>query len=53
MTISRIAEDWYLSFAYEQPEQVTIKQFEVVGVDLGIKTKPCQGVLYSGILGES
>ncbi|WP_293347137.1 MULTISPECIES: RNA-guided endonuclease TnpB family protein [unclassified Microcoleus] len=38
MTISRIAEDWYLSFAYEQPEQVTIKQFEVVGVDLGIKT---------------
>jgi putative transposase len=38
MTISRIAEDWYLSFAYEQPEQVTLKQFEVVGVDLGIKT---------------
>ena len=38
MTIARIAEDWYLSFAYEQPEQVTIKQFEVVGVDLGIKT---------------
>jgi len=38
VTISRIADDWYLSFAYEQPEQVTIKQHEVVGVDLGVKT---------------
>lgn len=46
LTFSRIADDWYLSFAYEQPEQVSIKQrvagdpprHEVVGVDLGIKT---------------
>jgi putative transposase len=38
ITISRIADDWYLSFAYEQPEQVTVKQFDVVGVDLGVKT---------------
>lgn len=38
ITISRIADDWYLSFAYEQPEQISIKEHKVVGVDLGIKT---------------
>ncbi len=38
ITISRIANDWYLSFAYEQPEVVTEKEFDVVGVDLGVKT---------------
>ncbi|MCC3417702.1 MAG: transposase [Microcoleus sp. PH2017_29_MFU_D_A] len=38
ITISRIADDWYLSFAYEQSQQVIAKQYEVVGVDLGVKT---------------
>lgn len=38
LTISRIADHWYIAFAYEQPEQITKKSVEVVGIDLGIKT---------------
>ncbi len=38
LTISRIANDWYIAFAYEQPKQITKKTIDVVGVDLGIKT---------------
>lgn len=38
LTISRIADDWYIAFAYEQPEQINVKVVDVVGVDLGIKT---------------
>lgn len=38
ITISRIADDWYIAFAYEQPEQITEKAIDVVGVDLGVKT---------------
>jgi putative transposase len=37
LTISRIADDWYLAYAYEQPEQITEKSVDVVGVDLGVK----------------
>jgi putative transposase len=37
ITISRIADDWFVAFAYEQEHQSTNKQHEVVGVDLGIK----------------
>ena len=37
-TISRIADDWFIAFAYEQPTQVAVKTVDVVGVDLGIKT---------------
>ncbi|MGH1397378.1 MAG: RNA-guided endonuclease InsQ/TnpB family protein, partial [Trichormus sp.] len=37
ITISRIAESWYISFAYEQETEITDKQYEVVGVDLGVK----------------
>lgn len=38
LTISRIADDWYLAFAYEQPEEVIEKKVDVVGVDLGVKS---------------
>jgi len=37
ITISRIAESWYISFAYEQETEITEKQHDVVGVDLGVK----------------
>lgn len=37
ITISRIADSWYISFAYEQETEITEKQHEVVGVDLGVK----------------
>jgi putative transposase len=37
LTISRIADDWYIAFAYEQNYQPTEKKYEVVGVDLGVK----------------
>ncbi len=37
VTISRIADDWYIAFAYEQDVEITPKQFGTVGVDLGIK----------------
>jgi len=39
VTISRIADDWYISFCYNQkkPEN-TPNKIDVVGVDLGIKT---------------
>lgn len=38
LTISRIADDWYVAFAYDQPEQITDKAIDVVGIDLGVKT---------------
>lgn len=50
ITISRIADDWYLSFAYEQSEQITVKQFDVVGVDLGVKAL---ATLSTGIVFEN
>ncbi|WP_265586181.1 RNA-guided endonuclease InsQ/TnpB family protein, partial [Cuspidothrix issatschenkoi] len=37
ITISRIADSWFIAFAYEQECQPTIKQHEAVGVDLGVK----------------
>jgi putative transposase len=37
ITISRVADSWFIAFAYEQEHQPTIKQHEVVGVDLGVK----------------
>lgn len=38
ITISRTADDWFIAFAYEQDHQPTEKIFDVVGVDLGVKT---------------
>ena len=38
LTISRVANDWFIAFAYEKPTQVTAKTVDMVGVDLGIKT---------------
>lgn len=37
LTISRIADDWYIAFAYEVETESTPKSVDVVGVDLGIK----------------
>jgi transposase len=37
MTISRIVNDWFIAFAYEQKYKPTEKQYEIVGVDLGVK----------------
>jgi putative transposase len=37
ITISRIASDWFIAFAYEQEHKPTEKEYEVVGVDLGVK----------------
>jgi putative transposase len=37
ITISRTADSWFIAFAYEQEHEPTIKQHEVVGVDLGVK----------------
>ena len=37
ITISRTAESWFIAFAYEQEHEPTIKQQEIVGVDLGVK----------------
>lgn len=38
LTISQIAGDWFLAFAYEQQTIPTEKSVDFVGVDLGIKT---------------
>lgn len=39
VTISRIADDWYISFAYNQKKpNNTENKIPVVGVDLGVKT---------------
>ncbi len=38
ITISRIANNWFIAFAYEVDAQPTTKQHEIVGVDLGLKT---------------
>ncbi|NMG20500.1 RNA-guided endonuclease InsQ/TnpB family protein [Brasilonema bromeliae] len=37
ITISRTADSWFIAFAYEQEHEPTAKQYEVVGVDLGVK----------------
>jgi putative transposase len=37
LTISRIADDWYIAFAHRVETEVTPKSQEIVGVDLGIK----------------
>jgi putative transposase len=37
LTISRIANDWYIAFAHEVETEPTLKSVDVVGVDLGIK----------------
>ncbi len=37
LTISRIADDWYIAFAYEVETESTPKSADVVGVDLGVK----------------
>lgn len=37
LTISRVANDWYRAFAYEQPKQITEETVDAVGVDVGIK----------------
>jgi putative transposase len=37
ITISRTADSWFIAFAYEQSHKPTIKEHEVVGVDLGVK----------------
>lgn len=38
VTISKRANEWYISFKYEFTPQYTIKKIKSVGVDLGIKT---------------
>ncbi|MEH2049913.1 RNA-guided endonuclease InsQ/TnpB family protein [Nostoc sp.] len=38
LTISQSAGDWYISCSYEISPQITQKQYDYVGVDLGIKT---------------
>ena len=37
ITISRTADSWFIAFCYEQECQPTIKPYDVVGVDLGVK----------------
>ncbi|MCC3451705.1 MAG: transposase, partial [Microcoleus sp. PH2017_39_LGB_O_B] len=37
ITISRTADSWFIAFAYEQEYEPTVKQHDVVGVDLGVK----------------
>jgi putative transposase len=37
ITISRVADSWFIAFAYEQSHEPTIKEHDVVGVDLGVK----------------
>ncbi len=38
LTISQTAGDWYISCSYEIAAQITKKEYDYVGVDLGIKT---------------
>lgn len=38
VTLTKVGEDWLISFAYEQERTVTPQAFGTVGVDLGIKT---------------
>ncbi|AHJ29577.1 IS607 family transposase [Nodularia spumigena] len=37
ITISRTADSWFIAFAYEQEHEPTLKKYEVVGVDIGVK----------------
>lgn len=38
IAISRIANEWFISFAYEVDCRPVTKQYDIVGVDLGVKT---------------
>jgi putative transposase len=38
VTLTKVGEDWFISFAYEQQRPITSKKSDLVGVDLGIKT---------------
>ncbi len=38
VTLTKVAEDWFISFTYEQERPIPTKEFGIVGVDLGIKT---------------
>jgi putative transposase len=38
ITISRTADSWFISFYYEQEFKPSVKEHEIVGVDLGVKT---------------
>ncbi len=38
ITLTRVGEDWFMAFAYEQERPITAKKSAIVGVDLGIKT---------------
>ncbi|MBE9214907.1 transposase [Plectonema cf. radiosum LEGE 06105] len=37
ITISRTANSWFIAFAYEQSHEPTVKEHDIVGVDLGVK----------------
>ncbi|AFZ23064.1 transposase, IS605 OrfB family, central region [Cylindrospermum stagnale PCC 7417] len=37
LTISKTADSWYIALSYEQESKPTLKQHDVVGVDLGVK----------------
>ena len=37
ITISKTANSWFIAFAYEQKHKAIDKQYEIVGVDLGVK----------------
>jgi putative transposase len=37
ITISRTADCWFIAFAYEQEYEPTLKQYDAVGVDVGVK----------------
>ncbi len=39
VTISRKADRWFISFKIETQPQVTEKSVDVVGVDLGVKSR--------------
>jgi putative transposase len=38
VTLTKVGEDWFIAFAYQQERPITPKKDSVVGVDLGIKT---------------
>jgi putative transposase len=38
VTISKSADSWFISFYYEQECKPSVKEHEIVGVDLGVKT---------------
>lgn len=52
VTISRVADEWFISFRYEAEIKPTIKTKGVVGVDLGIKTLATlsDGVIFPSVM---